>query len=175
MCGAGVGLWRLARAKAGCQEARSSRTHSLDPPTVVLLNSNNLVYEMDDNSSAPQQPIPPSFADEPAPLLDDPQAPTNEATRPTNRIHDIKLHKGATQFNLTNQKGHVWDLQRHDIGEESVNCNGNMNDQSIQALAAAIGRRTEERLLHAEADPGTSSFSGVGRTIGDRASQKASQ
>lgn len=128
-----------------------------------------------DNSSAPQQPIPPSLTDEPAQLLDDPQAPTNEATRPTNRIHDIKLHKGAIQFNLTNQKGHVWDLRRHDIEEGSVSCNGNMNDQSIQALAAAIDHRTEERSLRAGADPAASSFSGVGRTIGDRASQKASQ
>ena len=99
---------------------------------------------MDDNSSV-QQPIPPSFTDEPSPLLGDSQAPTNEATRLTNRIHDIKLRKGATQFNLTNQKGHVWDLQRHDIEEGSVSCNGNMNDMSIQALVAAIDHRTEER------------------------------
>lgn len=154
------------------QRTRSISSAQLDRPTILPDLSNLFAYqhEMDQNSNAPQRPNPPRLTNEPPPLSNDPQASTNEATHPTNRIHDIKLGRGAIHFNVTNQNGHVWDLQRQNIKDGSVTCNGNMNDESIQALAAAIGHRQEENPLQSESDTTTSSFSGTGRTIADRAS-----
>jgi len=119
---------------------------------------------MDQNSSAPRPPNLSKRTDGVVPP-NDPQILTDQVTRSTHHIHDVKLHKGAVQFLLSTQKDHLWDSRRVEVEEGGAQCDGIMSDSSIQSLAAAFGRQGESSSPQPNVGPKAASFSGPGRTL----------
>lgn len=122
---------------------------------------------MEQNPSSPRPPNLTNGTDTP----DESQTQTDQTSRPTHNILDVKVGRNAIQFLVTTQDDHTWNSRRVEIVDGGVQCSGVMGNEAIQSLAAAIGNRAESSRSQSNVEPPRSAaFPGPGRTVADNRS-----
>ncbi|RYC79248.1 hypothetical protein BFJ63_vAg17875 [Fusarium oxysporum f. sp. narcissi] len=113
-------------------------------------------------------PLPPNLSNsskESTSTSQDHPAPHDQNNLPTHHTHDVKLHRDAMQFFVTTEN-HLYDSRRVELGENAWQCQGKMNDESIQALVKAAENKGEKSHAETGSAPVAPAFQHKGQRLG---------
>lgn len=120
-------------------------------------------------SQDPATPLPPDLSNsskEATSSSQDHPTPHDQINLPTHHTHDVKLHRDAMQFFVTTEN-HLYNSRRVELGENAWQCQGVMNDASIQALVGAAQNKREKSHADTGSAPVAPAFQQKGQRLGN--------